>query len=182
MASFQRLKMEALIPASADCEVQSVIKPFRTSRAVCLIPVLFCCMIQLGHTRLDGQHISCRSSAGRFLVILPIAWTSHPAISIFSYTSRNSCLVSVSVFRITERRRLVSHSCSNYRQQTSTTQGYKNWSHGVINDWITEVNILKNSSTLAVSVSINLSLNLVFSVNDPRETYFVDALRKNLWK
>ena len=40
------------------------------------------------------------------------------------------------------------------------------------------VNMLKNSSTLAVSVSMNLSVKLGFvSVNDPRETYFVDAIR-----
>ena len=44
---------------------------------------------------------------------------------------------------------------------------------------ISEVNMLKNSSTLAVSVPINVSTKLGFvSVNVPRETYFVDALRK----
>ena len=38
--------------------------------------------------------------------------------------------------------------------------------------------MLKNSSTLAVSVPINLSIKFGFvSVNCPRETYFVDALR-----
>ena len=38
--------------------------------------------------------------------------------------------------------------------------------------------MLKNSSTLAVSVPINLSIKLGFvSVNGPREDYFVDALR-----
>ena len=43
---------------------------------------------------------------------------------------------------------------------------------------IPEVNMLKNSSTLAVSVPINLSLKLGFiPVNGLRETYFVDALR-----
>ena len=56
--------------------------------------------------------------------------------------------------------------------------GYKIWSHGLINVSITEVNMLKNSSTLAVSVQINLSIKLGFSsVNGPRETYFVDQLR-----
>ena len=39
------------------------------------------------------------------------------------------------------------------------------------------VNMLKNSSTLAVSVPINLSIKMGFaSENGPRETYFVDAL------
>ena len=38
--------------------------------------------------------------------------------------------------------------------------------------------MLKNSSTLAVSVTINLSFKFGFLfVNGPRETYFVDALR-----
>ena len=81
VASLQRLKMEALIPAPADCEVGAQ----RHSTSV--VPVC-------GHTRLDGQHISCRSSAGRCLIIIHlIARTSHPVNSIFSYTSRNSCLV-----------------------------------------------------------------------------------------
>ena len=44
---------------------------------------------------------------------------------------------------------------------------------------IPEVNILKNSLTLAVSVPIILFIKFGFvSVNDPRETYFVDALRR----
>ena len=65
------------------------------------------------------------------------------------------------------------------RWQTSTTQGYKSWSHGMTNVSILEVNMLRNSSTLAVSLPINFSIKLGFaSVNGPRETYFVDALRK----
>ena len=43
---------------------------------------------------------------------------------------------------------------------------------------IPEVNMLKISSTLAVSVPINLFITLGFvSVNGPGEIYFVDALR-----
>ena len=53
--------------------------------------------------------------------------------------------------------------------------GYKSCSKGMTNVSIPEVNILKNSSTLAVSVSINLKLGFV-CVNGHRETYFVDAL------
>ena len=42
---------------------------------------------------------------------------------------------------------------------------------------IPEVNMLKNSSTLSVSVTINLIIKLDFvPVNGPRETYFVDVL------
>ena len=84
VASLQRLKMEALIPAPVDCEVRSVIKFWRTSGAGFLVSVLSCWTITLGHTRLDGQHISCRSSAGMCLIIIhPIARTSRPVISIF---------------------------------------------------------------------------------------------------
>ena len=60
----------------------------------------------------------------------------------------------------------VAYSGSNPRQQTSTTQGYKCWSHGMTNVSILEVNRLKNSSKLAVSVLINFSTKLEFvSVN-----------------
>ena len=56
-------------------------------------------------------------------------------------------------------------------------QGYKSWSHGMTNVSISELNMLKNSSTLAVSVTINISIKLGFvSVNCIMETYFVDAL------
>ena len=55
--------------------------------------------------------------------------------------------------------------------------GYKSWSHGITNVSIPELNMLRNSSTLAVSVPINVSIKLGFvSVNSPREIYFVDAL------
>ena len=93
--------------------------PFRTSGTGCLMLVLSCCMITLGHKRLDGQQISFRSSAGRCFIIHPIARTSCPVISIFSYTSRNSC--PVRVFRMRERQKCVSDSGSNPRQKISTT-------------------------------------------------------------
>ena len=72
---------------------------------------------------------------------------------------------------------VLAHSGSNPRRQTSTTQGYKCWSHGVKNVSIPEVNMLKNSSTLAVSVPLNLSIKLDFiSVNGPMEIYFVHTI------
>ena len=43
-----------------------------------------------------------------------------------------------------------------------------------------EVNMLKNSSILAVSVPIILYIKLGFvPVNGPRDTYFVDARRRS---
>ena len=40
--------------------------------------------------------------------------------------------------------------------------GYKSWSHGMTNISIPEVNMLKNISTLATTVPINLSIKLGF--------------------
>ena len=111
-------------------------------------PMLSCSTITLGHTRIDSQQISCRSSAWRCLIFHLIVRFSRPVISIFSYTSRNSFLVSVSVFRMTEWRRWEPHSGSKARRQTSMTQGYKSWSHGMTNVSIPEVNVLKNAQHL----------------------------------
>ena len=56
--------------------------------------------------------------------------------------------------------------------------GNKSWYHGMTKVSIPEVNMLNNSPTLAVSVQINFSTKLGFvSLNGPRETFFVDALR-----
>jgi hypothetical protein len=86
--------------------------------------------------------------------------------------------VRVSVLGMTERRRWLSHSGSNPRRQTSTTQEFKRWSHDMTTVSIPMANMLKNSWTLAVSVAINISMKLCFvSVNGPRETYFVDEPR-----
>ena len=55
--------------------------------------------------------------------------------------------------------------------------GYKSWSHGMTNVPVPEMSMLKNNSTLAVSLPINISVKLDFvTVNDLRETYFVDPL------
>ena len=42
--------------------------PFRTRGAGCLVLVLCCCTTTLCHTWFDSQHISCRSSAGMYLI------------------------------------------------------------------------------------------------------------------
>ena len=71
-----------------------------------------------------------------------------------------------------------SDSGSNPRRQSSTTQGCKSSSYGITNVSIPEVKMLKNSSTVAVSVPINLSIKLGFvSVKRIGKTYFVNALR-----
>ena len=73
----------------------------------------------------------------------------------------------------------MSHSGSNPRRKTSTTHGYKSWSHSMTNILIPEVNMLKNSLTLAVFVPINLYIKFGFvSVNGTKETCFVDEIRR----
>ena len=91
----------------------------------------------------------------------PIARTSRPVISIFPYTSRNSRPVSVSIFRKTNRRRLVSQWFHSQAADFYDT-GYKSWSRIMINVSIPEVNMLKNSSILSVSVPISLFIKLGF--------------------
>ena len=116
-ASLQRLKIVALIPAPADYEVRSIIKfwnaqsiaPIKIHRQLCQV---------YGHAQLDGQHISCRTSAGLCLIVIhSLARNSRSMIFIFSYTSWNSCAVSVSVFRMTGGNEC--HIGFNYRRQTS---------------------------------------------------------------
>ena len=102
VASLQRLKMKALILAPADCEVRYMLK-FLNAKTIAPIEIQGQLCQVYGHIRLDGQHISLRNSAGMCLTIIhPIVRTSRPVISIFSYSSRNSCPVSISVFGMTE--------------------------------------------------------------------------------
>ena len=84
--------------------------------------------------------------------------------SIFSYASRNSC-PSAPVFSEWQSGRDECQSGSNSRRQTSTTQEYKSWSHGMRIVLIQEMDLLKNSSTLAVSVPINISQEKVHYIS-----------------
>ena len=145
VASSQHLKLVALISAPADCEVRSMIKflythigaPNEIHRQFCQqsFPADYPLLVaqnyhgvsvaqkivrQVGAKATDSEHKAKRMESA--LTKLR---------SIFSYTSINPCPVSVSVYRMTERRRLVSHSGSNPRRQTFTTQGFKCWSHGL---------------------------------------------------
>ena len=146
VASLQRLKVEALIPAPADCYVRSVVKSLNTQSLAPIEIHRQLCQVY-GHTRLDGQHISCRGSSGRYLIIRRIARTSRPVISVFSYTSRNFCPVIVSVFRMTERRRWLSQWFQSQAAEFYDSR-YKSWSHGMANISISEMNILKTAQHL----------------------------------
>ena len=108
IASLQRFKMEAVIPAPVGCEVRYMVKfynaqgipPIEIHRQLCQVH---------GHTRFDGQHISCKSSADRCLIIIhPKSPDLEPSDVHLLLPSRNSGSFSVSVFRMTERRKKVS--------------------------------------------------------------------------
>ena len=121
-ASFQRLKIEALIPAPADYKLLSVIK-FLNAQSIELIEFHHQLCRIYAHTRLDGQHISCRNSIGRCLIIIrSIARTSRPFISIFFLTSQKIPAQSASAFSERQRGGAMCHSGSTTRRQTSTTQ------------------------------------------------------------
>ena len=83
VAFLQRLRMEAFIPTPADCEMRSVIK-FLNAQSIAPIEIHRQLCQVYGHTQVDGQHIFCRRSAARCLVIHLIALTWSPLISIFS--------------------------------------------------------------------------------------------------
>ena len=108
--------------------------PFRTNSEGCLVPH--------DNARLDGQYISYRSSAGRCLIILPIARTSRPVIFIFSYTSRNSCRLAPT-FSKWQAEMSVTQRFQSQAGNTFTTQGYESWSHGMTNVSILEVSVFK---------------------------------------
>ena len=117
VASLQRLNLEALIPAPADCEVLSVIK-FLNAQGIAPIEVhsytsnhfsqISCSLL---HKRFTEQLLSrklCARWVPKELIPEHKAQCIESVLkfwSIFSYTSINSCPVSASDFRMTERRR-----------------------------------------------------------------------------
>ena len=114
--------------------------------------------------------------AGRCLIIIhSIARTSIPMISISSYTSRNSCSISFGVFIMIEAEiSVIVVPIPGGRLLQHRIQKLVLWYYKFLSS---EVNMLQNSLTLAVSLPVNLSIKLGFvSVNGTRETYFVDAL------
>ena len=124
------------------------VAPIKIHRQLCQV---------YSYTRLDGQHISCRSPTGRCLIIIhPIARTSRPNdFHLFLHLKK---FLSVSAFS-EQRGGDEYHSGSDLRRQTSTTQSTK------VGPTVRQMsqfrrNMLKNSQTLAVSVPINWVLFL----------------------
>ena len=98
VASLQRLMMEALVPAPADCEVRSMTK-FLNAQIIATIKIHRQQCQVYDHTR-----TTVNRSPGRCLIIIHPDHGQEvgPVISILSYTSGNSCPFSISVFRMTE--------------------------------------------------------------------------------
>ena len=123
VASLQRLRMEALIPAPANCEVRSVIK-FLNAKIITPIEIQRHLCQVYGRTRLDSHHISCRSSARRCLIIIySITRTSWSDFHLLLHLKK---------FLSGQRQRFQNdrggdecYSGSNSRRQTSTTQDTK---------------------------------------------------------
>ena len=138
MVKFLNIQSRASIEIHRQlCQVYG---PFRTSGVGCLVPVLSWCTIMLGHTRLDGQHISCISPAGRCLIIHPISQISYSVIFIFSITSKNSSPVGVSVFPM-YRGGDDCHTVVLIADVRLTAHEYNSRFHGMTNISIPEVNI-----------------------------------------
>ena len=167
IASLQRLKMEALIPTPADREVWSVIK-FLNAQCTAVSGLW-------PHTTRRSTHLLQEFSWEVVNYHPPYSSDLAPSDFHLFLNLRNFCSISVSVFKMTERRRWVLRWFQSKRK-TSTTQDTKAdrilWQMS-----IPGVTMLKNSSILTVSVPINLFITFGFvSVNGPRENYFVDAL------
>ena len=63
-------------------------------------------------------------------------------------------------------------------QAADFNTGYKIWSHGMTSVSIPEVNMLENSSTLAVSVPINLFIKLDFDSVSRRSRRRIRRIRR----
>ena len=103
VASLQRLKMEwrLLFNHPPTVEVRSVIEVFECTEhcadrnSSSAVPGLW------PHTARRSTHLLQEFGRKYLIIIHPIARTSRPVISIYSYTLRNFCLVSASVFGMT---------------------------------------------------------------------------------
>ena len=124
LASLQRLKMEALIPASAECEVWTMRK-FLNAQSIALIEIHRQLLQVYGYTRLDGQHISCRSSAEVF--------NHHPGLapSDFHLSLHLNEIPVCSTSAFSEWQRVSQRFQCQAAESCDT--GYKGWPHTMTN-------------------------------------------------
>ena len=121
LASLQRMKLEALIPAPSDGEVRSIIK-FLNAESIVPIEVHRQLCQQISHSLLHKiltEYLLFRKLCPQMGAKATDTRTQSKALgvsidkqlwSIFSYATRNYCPINVSVSRMTERRRSVSHN------------------------------------------------------------------------
>ena len=122
IASLQRLKMEALISAPAECEVWSVIK-YLIAQNIDRSKSIICCARSMA--KHDSTVNTSPSEFGWEIFNhhpLYIARTSRPVIFIFSYNQEIS-VRSASAFSKLQRGRDECQGGSNPKRQASTTQG-----------------------------------------------------------
>ena len=180
VASLQRLKMEALIPAppTVKCDLW---QSFWMHRAQRPSKFIVSCARSMGLTSRESRWCivgadnlqqvdnTCmmRRTVGGHPSLRTTLWSlcGNLAPSDFHLFLHLKKFLSCQRQRFKEWRRggdECHKEVSNPRQQTSTTDGYKSWSNSMTNVSIPQVNMLKNRSILAVSVPINRSIILGF--------------------
>ena len=149
--------MVALIPAPADCEVRSVMT-YLNAQSIAPIEI---------HHQLCQQSFPapCCTKLSRSICCSENCSPGGCQSNLHQNTKQSACIsidkcgplfLHLKKFLSCQRQHfqndrvseIVSQSSYNPRRQTSTTQGYKSWPHGMTNVSILEVNLLKNSSTL----------------------------------
>ena len=157
VASLKRLKLEALIPAPADCEVRSVIKflnaehsAYRNSSLA--VPGLW------PHTARRSTHL-----------LQEFGWQVYnhqPSYSPDLAHSDFHLSLHLKKFLYGQRQRFQNGRKAEMSVTDFYDTEYRSWSHSM------------NNISISVSVPINIPIKLGFvSVNCPRETYFLDELR-----
>ena len=157
VASLQRLKIEALIPAPANTQSRAQIEIHRQ---------LWQQSFPTDFPLLVPQN--CREAPPVLKIERQVgAKTTYTRSQIKAHgVSIDNCGLSSlihqeipvrSAFSEWQRGEDECHSGSKPICQTSTIHGYKSWSHGMTNISIPEVNILKNSSILVAECLLQLN-------------------------
>ena len=146
VASLQRLAMEALIPAPVDCEVRSMIR-FLNAKTIAS------CTRSMDTQASRSTHILQEFSRDVLNHDPPYSPDLVPSDFHLFLQLRKFLSGQRQRFQ-NDRPRWVSQVADFY------DAGYKSWSHCMTNVSIPEMNMLKNSSTLAISVLINRPIKL----------------------
>ena len=181
VAQLQRLNMEVFLVELVDCEVQSMIK-FLMHRAQRRSKFIVSCATgQWSHTARRSRHH-----------LQDFSWEvfNHPPYSPDLVPSDFHHLLQLKKFLSGQRQHFQNDREAEMSVTVVPIPGGRLLRHRIQNlvpryekVSIPKMNIQKNSSTLAVSVPVNVSIKLSFVfVNGPREIYFVDPLRTSKGK